>query len=179
MLHRIDLCFNHKPRVGLFSEIVFGSGLNVVAGPNGSGKSTLLKAIHRCNDCKREETAVTRYAYFDAETMNPHREETRLPDFHGAIIRSRSLFSSHGETMRDVLGSVAFDSGDCLLLDEPESGQDLLWIIKIRSGIDAIADRGCQVIVASHHPVFWKGSKLIELVPGYVAESRSTYKTWL
>jgi predicted ATPase len=179
MLRRIELCFNHGPRIERFSEIRFISGLNVVAGPNGSGKSTLLKAIHRCDDCRREATAMTSYTYFDAETMNPHREETRLPGFHGALVRTRSLFSSHGETMRDVLSTMTFESGDCLLLDEPESGQDLSWIIKIRTGIDEIADRGCQVIVASHHPVFWKGANLIELVPGYVAESLSTFKTWL
>lgn len=171
MIFGIDLCFNHRWRVGGQKSIAFTRGLNVIVGPNGSGKSTVLRAIHECGECSREQEAGTAYRYFDAETMNPHREEEQFTGVDGSIIRVRAMFSSHGETMRDVMASFVFEPGECLLLDEPESGHDLSWIIKIRKGIDAIGKKGCQVIAASHHPVFWKNANLVELEPGYAKKS--------
>jgi len=86
------------------------------------------------------------------------------------------MFSSHGETMRDVLRFIPLIKGGCLLLDEPESGHDLKWIIKIRKGLDELAKMGFQIIVATHHPVFWKNTNIIELKRGYTEKSLKEFK---
>lgn len=167
MIASISLCFNHKRMVSRRTRFSFISGFNAVVGPNGSGKSTLLRAVYKCRECKRHEDAKTRYQYFDGERMNPHRAYKYFKGLRGTVIRTRALFSSHGETMRDVLGSYNPQPGDCFILDEPETGHDLEWIMKIRKGLDGLVKEGCQVIVASHHPVFWKNSRVIELKRNY------------
>ena len=167
MVKSIQLCLMHSGRVGGRKHIAFEPGFNVVVGPNGSGKSSLLKAIYECPDCKKVDNNRTRYHYFNSETMNPHRSEESFKGIHGSIIRVRAMFSSHGETMRDVLRFLDFEEGDTLLLDEPEAGHDFQWVLKIRRGLEKISKMGCQVIVASHHPVFWDAANVIELKRGY------------
>ena len=167
MVKKIQLCLIHSGRINGRRQIAFAPGFNVVVGPNGSGKSSLLKAIYDCPDCKKINNNATKYHYFDSETMNPHRSEDLFRGIHGSIIRVRAMFSSHGETMRDVLRFLNFKEGDTLLLDEPEAGHDFQWILKIRTGLERISRMGCQVIVASHHPVFWDAENIIELKRGY------------
>ncbi len=167
MIKSIKICYNHGRFIDKWKVIVFQPGLNVVVGPNGSGKSSLLKAIYNCPECKRIQDDNQHYHYFNSETMNPHRSEEHFKGVSGSIIRVRAMFSSHGETMRDVLRYMNFKPGDCLLLDEPESGHDLKWVMKIRKGIDRLCQGGCQVIAASHHPVFWDVEHIIELNRGY------------
>ncbi len=167
MIEKIELCLIHSGRVDGRKRIVFEPGFNVVIGPNGSGKSSLLKAIYECPDCKKMSNGKVRYHYFDSETMNPHRSEELFKGVHGSIIRVRAMFSSHGETMRDVLKFFDFKEGDTLLLDEPEAGHDFQWISKIYKGLEKVARTGCQVIAASHHPVFWDAENIIELKRGY------------
>lgn len=168
MIESISLCFHHKRLISLRKRFTFTNGFNVVVGPNGSGKSTLLRAIYQCRECKKQESGPVGYHYFNGETMNPHRAYKYFKGFSGSVIRTRALFSSHGETMRDVLGSYDLQPGDCFILDEPENGHDLEWVIKIRKGLDALVKAGCQVIVASHHPVFWHKSHIIELKKNYL-----------
>ncbi len=177
MVENIKLCLRHSGRVDGKKHIAFEPGFNVVVGPNGSGKSSLLKAIYDCPDCERIGNNKARYHYFDSETMNPHKSEGHFKGSNGSIIRVRAMFSSHGETMRDVLGFMRFKPGDCLLLDEPESGHDLKWTIKIRKGLDRICKKGCQVIAASHHPVFLKNTNIIELKLGYVDRTIEKFKS--
>ena len=167
MINHISLCFNHKRRLSRHMHFTFSDGFNVIIGPNGSGKSTLLNAIYKCRDCKSQKVGITRYYYFNGEIMNPHRAYKYFKGLSGSVIRARALFSSHGETMRDVLGSYHPQKGDCFLLDEPENGHDIEWVMKIRKGFDVLVKAGCQVIVASHHPVFWKNAKIIELKRNY------------
>ena len=176
MISHIQLCFKHNGRVDGRKKISFKSGLNVVVGPNGSGKSSLLEAIYNCPDCIRQNDSTTRYHYFNSETMNPHRSEEHFKGISGSIIRVRAMFSSHGETMRDVLRFVNFKPGDCFLLDEPESGHDLKWIIKIRKGLDEISKAGSQIIIASHHPVFWNACNIIELKRDYLKKTLDVFK---
>jgi len=176
VIESIQLCFKHAGRIDGKKNIVFKPGANVVVGPNGSGKSSLLDAINNCPDCKRIQDDDQYYHYFNSETMNPHRTGKHFKGIHGSIIRCRAMFSSHGETMRDVLRFMQFKLGDCLLLDEPESGHDLKWTVKIRRGLDEICKKGCQVIAASHHPVFWKNANIIELKRGYAENSLKTFK---
>lgn len=171
MIDRLILCFQHKRFMGQGKRFYFQNGFNVVIGPNGSGKSTLLQAIYQCKECARSEDRPTRYHYFNGEVMNPHKTDKYFRGLTGSIIRSRALFSSHGETMRDVLGSYRPEQGDCFLLDEPEVGHDLSWVLKIRAGLDELARSGCQVIVASHHPIFWAKANVIELKRGYLQRS--------
>ncbi|MCK4881505.1 MAG: AAA family ATPase [Candidatus Omnitrophica bacterium] len=167
MVKSIQLCLIHSGRINGRRQIAFAPGFNVVVGPNGSGKSSLLKAIYECSDCKKINNNATTYHYFDSETMNPHRSEEPFRGVHGSIIRVRAMFSSHGETMRDVLRFLNFKEGDTLLLDEPEAGHDFQWILKIRKGLEKISRMGCQVVVASHHPVFWDAENIVELKRGY------------
>ncbi len=167
MVKSIELCLIHSGRVNGRRRVDFQPGFNVILGPNGSGKSSLLKAIYDCPDCKKINSGMAEYHYFDSETMNPHRSEEPFRGVHGSIIRVRAMFSSHGETMRDVLGFLNFKEGDTLILDEPEAGHDLQWILKIRKGLEKVAKTGCQIIAASHHPVFWDADNIIELKRGY------------
>ena len=167
MITDISLCFNHARLILRRKHFNFKNGLNVVIGPNGSGKSTLLRAVYQCRDCRHEESGLTRYRYFNGETMNPHKAYKYFKGLRGSRIRVRALFSSHGETMRDVLSSYSPQPGDCFILDEPETGQDIHWILRIRQGLDLLVQNGCQVLVASHHPVFWHNAFLIELQRNY------------
>ncbi len=176
MINSIELCLKHNGRVDGKKKLLFKPGLNIVIGPNGSGKSSLLEAIYNCPDCIKHNNDKMRYHYFNSETMNPHRSEKHFKGISGSIIRVRAMFSSHGETMRDVLRYINFHPGDCLLLDEPESGHDLKWILKIRKGLDAICKKGTQVIIATHHPVFWNADNIIELKKNYLKKTLNTLK---
>ena len=121
MLKRIELCFNHQRFVHKVKTVEFSAGMNLVIGPNGAGKSSLLRAIHACPDCIRIEDAPTKYHYYDGELMNPHRKDMK----GRSLLRCRAMFASHGESMRDVLAFIPLRYGETLLLDEPESGQDM------------------------------------------------------
>jgi len=179
MITHINLCSTHAWRVELRSPIVFHPGYNVVVGPNATGKSTLLEALHGCHDCQRQINGKTRCHYFNSETMNPHRDDKRFRGIKGSIIKVRAMFSSHGETMRDVMHAIQLQPGDCFLLDEPEAGHDLDWIVKIRQGLDMLVRRKCQLIVASHHPVFWKNAHVIELKKNYLNRMLVKYQMQL
>lgn len=168
MIESIELCFKHACRIDGKKTIDFEKGLNVIIGPNGSGKSTLLESIYSCPDCLKKTNGSTQYHYFNGETMNPHRSGEKFKGIYGSIIKVRSMFSSHGETMRDVLRFMPIKEGDCFLLDEPEIGHDLEWVIKIKKGLNHLAKRKCQIIVASHHQVFWRDTNVIELKRNYL-----------
>lgn len=125
MITNLSLCFNHERMVSRCKHFIFKDGFNAVIGPNGSGKSTLLRAVYQCRECRRDENGPTHYRYFNGETMNPHKAYKYFKGPPGTRIRARALFSSHGETMRDVLSSYNPLPGDCFILDEPETGHDL------------------------------------------------------
>jgi predicted ATPase len=171
MIKKIALCHQHRRFIQRRRSFSFVGGFNVVIGPNGSGKSSLLQAIMRCKQCERQQDLPTHLHYFNGETMNPHRFDRHFKGLSGSVIRVRALFSSHGETLRDVLRSYQIKPGHCFILDEPEMGQDIGWIVKIRKGLDQLVRAGCQVIVASHHPVFWREGHLVELKRDYFQQS--------
>ncbi len=176
MIYSITICPKHRARINEGVRFSFSSAINVLVGPNGSGKSSLLEAIYTCSDCNISADKDTKYSYFNSETMNPHLPYNNIMKMSPSIIRVRAMFSSHGETMRDVLASLSFHSGDCLLLDEPETGHDLWWVLRIRKGLDKIVRKGCQIIAASHHPVFWKDVNIIELHKGYFYKTFKEFK---
>jgi predicted ATPase len=175
MLKRIELCYDHRRFVRGIRAAVFTSGINLVIGPNGSGKSSLLRAISSCRDCRRFEEGPTRYHYYDGELMNPHRGGTKVD----SLLAVRAMFSSHGETMRDVLASIPLRRKDTLVLDEPESGQDIEWLARIKRGFSMVEKRGCQLIVATHHPIFMGDFPTVELRRGYRKKLFAIYRELL
>lgn len=176
MLQEIRLCFRHTGRISGREIIHFKPGYNVIVGPNGSGKSSLLQAIYKCRDCERNEHPKPVYHYFNGEIMNPHRAYKYFKGLRGTVIRTRALFSSHGETMRDVLRLYNPQKGDCFILDEPENGHDFEGAMKIREGLNALVKTGCQVIVATHHPVFWSKAYFIEFQKGYLQSLTNKFR---
>jgi len=176
MITEIRLCLRHSGRISRRKRIIFHSGLNVIAGPNGSGKSSLLRAVYECPSCCIGHHGETQYEFFDSETMNPHRTDDGFGGAQGSLIRIRAMFSSHGETMRDVLRFLKVKKGLTLLLDEPEAGHDFQWVRRIRHGLQELAGQGCQVIAASHHPLFWNAAHVIELCPGYIQRTRRQFQ---
>lgn len=176
MIISIKLCLKHKGRINRFHNVRFSPRYNAVIGPNGSGKSSLLRAIYQCDNCIIKSSPDTTVHLFESETMNPHRFEDSFRGPVGSMIKVRSMFSSHGETMRDVLKNIPFKKGDCFLLDEPESGHDLEWMHKIRKGLNRLARQGCQIIAVSHHPVFWRGAERISLAKYYDLKLEREYQ---
>jgi len=150
-------------------------GLNILVGPNGSGKSTVLRALHGCDECKKEMKGNTSVQYFNTETMNPHAASGAPGNLRNMTLRTRGVFSSHGQIMKAALVSLPLRKGETLLVDEPEAGQDMAGVERIRQGFGMLCDRGGQVIAASHHPLFLRGANVIELVGGYAEDMRAAY----
>ena len=168
MIRLLHLCFKHAVKVQGPSEFLFSPGVNVLVGPNGSGKTTVLRAVHACTSCKKEMSASSSLHFFDAETMNPHNRTEEAPgDMIARLLKIRGQFSSHGQILKAALGSLPIRSGEVLLIDEPEAGQDFSGVEQIRKGFEAICAKKGQVIAASHHPAIWREANIIELVPGY------------
>jgi DNA repair exonuclease SbcCD ATPase subunit len=167
MIRNIKLCFNHGRRIAGAKSIVFAPGLNAVVGPNGSGKTTILRAIASCEVCEKEIDDAGEFRLFEAVKRDPHRGSPDTHTENNTILEIRAMFSSHGQSMKDALSLFQCKPGDCLLLDEPETAQDIESIIQIRDIIDTLCTNGAQVIVASHHPVFWSNAHLVELKKDY------------
>ena len=175
MISRIELCLKHRLKVKGSATLRFQPGVNVIIGPNGSGKSTVLRALHSCDECHAENPAGAPRLYFNPETMNPHHPDYYPSDVREMILKTRGLFSSHGEILRSALFSLPIREGSVFLVDEPESGQDLEGVQRIREGFGRIVASGGQVITASHHPFIMQDAHLVELVPGYAEQLRSSF----
>ncbi len=167
MLKCIHLCPNHKRLVKRYNHLTFMAGLNLLIGPNGTGKSTVLRAIVHCSDCSRIEEGDTEYVLFETESMNPHLGHGPADIYTNMLLQTRALFSSHGETLRDAFSTLHFSPHTCLLLDEPESGQDFEWVIALRSAMGRTVSHGAQVICATHQFLLWNQGHIIELRRGY------------
>ena len=172
MITRVQLCYSHALKVTGPRELHFIPGLNILIGPNGSGKSTVLRALQECDQCEKHVKGPGSHVYFNSETMNPHAPDGPPGDMRNMVLRTRGLFSSHGEIMKAALTAIPLQKGDTLLVDEPESGQDLASVRRMREGFDAIIKQGGQVIAATHHPILLRDANIIELVPGYAEDLR-------
>ncbi len=167
MLKSIHLCMNHGRRVKRYRRLSFKPGLNLLIGPNGTGKSTILQAIAECPDCRKIEDGPTDYLPFDTESMNPRMARGPAGTYTNMVLRSRALFSSHGEILQDAFKTLRITPHTCLLLDEPESGQDYEHVLLLRAAMDRAVARGAQVICSTHQVLFWERAHVIELRRGY------------
>ncbi len=179
MISQIELCLKHRLKVKGSATLHFQPGANVLVGPNGSGKSTVLRSLYSCQECSRTESRDSDLYYFNSETMNPHVPQGPAGDLRGMLLRTRGIFSSHGEIMKSVLFSMPIRQGGVLLVDEPEAGQDFKGVERIREGFDKIVASGGQVIMATHHPFLMQNTHLIELVPNYAEHLRAKFCTTL
>jgi ABC-type Mn2+/Zn2+ transport system ATPase subunit len=168
VIQHARLQFKWQRRVLRKSRLDFAPGLNTLAGPNGSGKSTIIKALLQGTDCELQFKASPERRLFDTELMNPRVRSDPARTPAEMALRLRGSFSSHGQIIRHALATLpAGPHGMTLLIDEPEAGQDFAAVQRIKTLIDAACAQGYQFIVASHHPVFWFDTHLIELEPSY------------
>ncbi len=168
MIAAAELQFKWQRRVRRKSPLQFAPGMNTLAGPNGSGKSTIIKALLDGGDCRLQFEGSNAVRLFDTERMNPRVLSTPAATPAEMALRLRGSFSSHGQIIRQALAALpAGPRGMTLLVDEPEAGQDFAAVQRIKALVDAACAEGYQFIVASHHPVFWFGTHLIEMDPGY------------
>ncbi len=167
MLKQVQFCANHGRRIARYRRLAFRAGLNLLIGPNGTGKSTVLRAVAGCPDCRRSETGPTDYVFFDTQTMDPRSADGPTGSYANMLLRTRALFSSHGEILQAAFSTLTITPRTCLLLDEPESGQDFDHILALRAAISRAVARGAQVICASHQTLFWNHAHCIELRRGY------------
>lgn len=167
MLKEIEFCANHARRIKRFNSLRFEPGANLLIGPNGTGKSTIIRAISECEHCRRTEHGDTDYVVFDSEISNPRHQKGPAGNYDNMVLRSRVNFSSHGEILQDLFRTLRIQSNTCLLLDEPESGQDFDHILMLRDSIHKAADMGAQIICSTHHVLFWERANTIEFEDGY------------
>ena len=163
MLKSFHLCDTHRWRVRRYRHVDFRPGLNLLIGPNGTGKSTLLRTIASCADCRRVEDGPTEYVFFDAERMNPRHPDAPVRNPTEMKLHVRAQFSSHGEILQAVFSTLRLAPGSCLLLDEPEAGQDFDHVLALRAAMDRAVARGIQIIAATHEVLFWERAHIIEL----------------
>ena len=172
MIRSVRLQLKWRRRVQRRDALSFAPGLNTLAGPNGSGKSTVIRALLTA-EVDGDEVAFEGSSdrrLFDTETMNPRVDRSAVGTVEAMALRIRGRFSSHGQMLRQALASLAVSPGATILLDEPEAGQDFDTVRRIKRLVEGACERGYQVIAASHHPVFWQGTHLVEMQPGYVEE---------
>jgi len=175
MIAQIDLCLKHRLKAKCPPTLRFQPGVNMLVGPNGSGKSTLLRAISECTECRVESPDGAPTLYFNPESMNPHHPDYYPVDVREMVLKTRGVFSSHGEILRAALFSLPIRKGTVFLVDEPETGQDIEGVERIRKGFDRIVASGGQVIAATHHPFMMRNTNLVELVPDYAKHLRIAY----
>ncbi len=170
MIRSARLRFKWQRRVRARHALEFAPGLNTLAGPNGSGKSTIIKALLQGEDCDLRFEGTRARRLFDTELMNPRVLTGPAPTPAAMALRLRGQFSSHGQMIRQALDALeSAERGTTFLIDEPEAGQDFAAVARIKRLLDAACRQGFQIIVASHHPIFWYDTNLIELEPGYAA----------
>jgi predicted ATPase len=161
----VKLCINHSIKIRKLDIsnacVYFEPGYNVLIGRNGSGKSTLLRALALCPMCSVTRDKDDRIRYITTETLNPNaggvfssREEM--------IQGIRALFFSHGEGVVDSLRNQSHANETVVLIDSPETGQDMGNSLQIYRGLLKMAKK-YQVIVATNSLVFMRSGNLIDL----------------
>ncbi len=167
-----------------------GPGVTFLVGENGSGKSTVLEGIALAygfspeggsnqarHTTRRSESPLSewielqrgigasRWGFFlRAETM--HSFYTYLEDNPGKTVEPVFHEMSHGESFLAIL-DTRFDRPGFYCLDEPEAALSFSSILALMSTLQRIADRGGQVLCATHSPVLASlpGATILELGP--------------
>ena len=165
MIKSVQFCVSHSARIRKRSitdaRVCFEPGYNVLIGPNGSGKSTVLKALASCPLCTVNRTDNDETKYITTETLNPlvgGTFSTREEMVRGI----RALFHSHGEGVLNSLTNQAHGRETVVLIDSPETGQDMEKSRHIYEGLVKMA-RKYQVIVATNSLIFMRNGNLIDL----------------
>jgi len=165
MITSVKFCINHSIKISNLDKknpcMDFKPGYNILIGRNGSGKSTALRAIARCSMCsvRRDQDDVIKY--ITTETLNPNmggifsnREEM--------IQGIRAMFKSHGQGVLDSLRNQSHTKETVILIDSPETGQDMESSEAIYRGLLRMA-KDYQVIVATNSLVFMERGNLIDI----------------
>jgi len=180
MIKQIIPCINHARRIkklGIQTKkpIVFSTGYNVLIGPNATGKTTLLDAIYSCNNCRIDIEKGTKIKYISTTKLSDINAIYLTP-VERAIMCSRAMFSSAGQTARDMLSVQGYSGEDCILIDTPETDQDIKQSIAIYDRLKKLTRVGIQVIVATHSPFFIKeNDNIIEFEKGYLDKIVTEY----
>ncbi len=165
MINSIRLCINHSSKVRKMSLtdawIHFKPGYNVLLGPNGSGKSTVLRAIASCPMCTVKRSDNDTIKYLTTEILNP-RVGGIFSSREQMVQGIRAMFFSHGQGVMDCLENQSHGKETVVLIDSPETGQDLKNEQRIYRGLLKMAQK-YQVIVATNSLVFMRNGNLIDL----------------
>jgi predicted ATPase len=164
MITGIKLCINHSIKVSNLdirnANVHFKPGYNALIGRNGSGKSTVLRAIALCPMCKVSGDRAG-IKYITTENLNPNVGGT-FANREQMIQGIRAMFHSHGQGVLDSLRNQSHADETAILIDSPETGQDLENCMDIHRGLLKMAEN-FQVIVATNSLVFMRNGNLIDL----------------
>jgi predicted ATPase len=165
MIACVRLCINHSTKVrklGTSNACVhFKPGYNVLIGRNGSGKSTILRAIALCPMCEVDCADDDVIKYITTETLNPNAGGT-FSSREQMVQGIRALFLSHGQGVVDSLRNQSHDNETVVLIDSPETGQDMENSERIYRGLLKMAKK-YQVIVATNSLAFMRDGNRIDL----------------
>jgi predicted ATPase len=174
MIRAIKFCVNHWTKIRMMdgthnSELHFEPGYNVLIGPNGAGKTSVLEAIAGCPLCKKDLSLRHGVKYITSESLNP-LAGVKLRTRDEMVLAIRALFSSHGEAVRRTLQNQRYAGEDCILIDTPETGQDIEQSRLIHDRLKRMcSNHRVQLIVATHSPVFLRNAdRILELEKGYL-----------
>lgn len=188
MLIKIEMTGKWAKRVGAKTKrtFEFKPGVNLLVGPNGSGKSSIIAAIRAHvttkSDREREKlekevrltTNAIKIRVLDFEKDNPR---TKGGFMDAIMFQVGSMYHSHGETNRAIIGGLSEDEfkDKLVILDEPDQALDF-------DGANILLEqiRKCpaaQMLVSIHHPVLvFSEFRAIELEQGYRARVREAMK---
>jgi predicted ATPase len=165
MIKSVRLCINHSIKVRKLdirnASIYFRPGYNVLIGPNGSGKSTVLRSIALCPMCALDGDNDDVIKYITTETLNP-RVGGLFSSREEMIQGVRAMFFSHGQGVVDSLRNQSHANETVVLIDSPETGQDMENGKQIYRGLLKMAKK-YQVIVATNSLTFMQNGNVIDL----------------
>jgi len=141
--------------------VYFKPGYNVLIGPNGSGKSTILKAMASCSLCTVARADDSEIKYITTEILNPRVGGT-FSSREEMVQGIRAMFLSHGQGVLDSLRNQSHANETVVLIDSPETGQDMENSELIYQGLIKMAKK-YQVIVATNSLVFMRNGNIIDL----------------
>jgi predicted ATPase len=172
MIKNVKLCINHSTKIQNLdisdAQVHFEPGYNVLIGPNGAGKSTVLRALASCPFCTVDRTGNGETKYITTETLNPLVGGT-FSSREEMVQGVRALFHSHGQGVLDSLRNQSHGTEIAVLIDSPETGQDMENSEYIYEGLIKMAQK-CQVIVATNSLLFMKSGNLIDLGKSSVSQ---------